>query len=97
MSLSFVLHVPKFAINLLSISRITRDLNCLSFFFPSYCVFQDIATKKTIGLGHANDGLYILDSNPQVATLAIKRDVSSTSDELLLWQHRLGHLFNIIR
>ena len=96
MSLS-IIHVPNFTLNLLSISHLTKHLNCCVIFFPSYCVFQDIATKKTIGLGHANDGLYILDSNPQVATLAIKRDVSSTSDELLLWQHRLGHLFNIIR
>lgn len=48
-------------------------------------------TKKTIGLEHEKDGLYILDLNPPVATLAIKRNVSSTLDELLLWHYRLGH------
>lgn len=39
MSLSSILHVPKFVTNLLSISRITRDLNCSVTFFPSHCVF----------------------------------------------------------
>ena len=36
---SFVLHVPNFAANLLSINRITRNPNCSRTFFPS-CVFQ---------------------------------------------------------
>lgn len=39
LSLSSVLHVPKFANNLLLISRITCDLNCSITFFPSRCVF----------------------------------------------------------
>lgn len=40
MSLSLVLHVFKLATNLLSISYITCDLNCLVTFFPSHCVFR---------------------------------------------------------
>ena len=36
LSLSSVLHFPNFSTNLLSISRITRDLNCCVTFFPTH-------------------------------------------------------------
>ena len=49
LSLSSVLHVPNFLTNLLSISRLTCDLNCCVTFYPSHCVFQDLTTKKMIG------------------------------------------------
>ena len=48
MSLSSVLHVPSFPINLLSISCITKELNCAVIFFPSWCLFQELGTG---GLG----------------------------------------------
>lgn len=51
LSLSFVLHVPNFTLNLLFISHITKNLNCRVTIFPSYCVFQDTTAKKN-GLGH---------------------------------------------
>ena len=38
LSLSSILHVPSFAANLLSISRITHYSNCSTIFFLSYCV-----------------------------------------------------------
>lgn len=54
--------------------------------------------KRTIGLGHEKDGLYILDSSSLVTTFAIKRKDSSTTDELIMWHRRLGHLsFHIVR
>jgi len=55
-----VLHVPKLSNNLLSIQKITQDLNCAVVFFPSHCVFQDLATWKTIGIAKEQDGLYYL-------------------------------------
>ena len=48
-SLSFVLYVPNFATNLLSISRITRDLNYNVTSFSSSRVFQDLQMRMTIG------------------------------------------------
>ena len=50
-----------FTANLLSISRITRDLNCSLIFFPFSCVFQDLQTRTTIGSGRETNDLYILD------------------------------------
>lgn len=83
--LSFVFHVPNFTLNLLSISQLTKSLNCSATFFPSYCLFQDLETKKTISMGYKKDDLYILDLDPQssFATSTVERDISpTTTDEL---------------
>jgi hypothetical protein len=64
MTLTFVLHVPNLAANLLSIARITIELNCCVIFYSYYCFFQDLATGKMIGSGSLKDGLYYLDSQP---------------------------------
>lgn len=48
-TLKSVLHVPKLACNLLSISRLSKDTNCSIRFLPSTCVFQDQNLRKTIG------------------------------------------------
>ncbi|XP_028106008.1 uncharacterized protein LOC114305088 [Camellia sinensis] len=65
MHLSSVLHVPKFSVNLLSLSRLTQDLNCCVTFFPDHCLFQDLVTGRTIGSGSAENGLYFLDLTGQ--------------------------------
>ena len=55
-----VFHVPKLSHNLLFIQKITQDLNCAVVFFPSHCVFQDLAMGKTIGIVKEQGGLYYL-------------------------------------
>jgi hypothetical protein len=57
MTLTSVLHVPNLAANLLSIARITIELNCRVIFYSYYCFFQDLATGKMIGSGSLKDGL----------------------------------------
>lgn len=52
LSLSLVLYVPKFATNLLSISRLTKDLKC-----------QDLHSKEMIGSDQEADGLYLLNAD----------------------------------
>ncbi|KAL3537868.1 hypothetical protein ACH5RR_001234 [Cinchona calisaya] len=61
-SLSSVLCLPNFSFNLLSVSKITRTLNCFVSFFPDHCVFQDLMTKKIIGGGRESGGLYLLET-----------------------------------
>ncbi|KAK3008087.1 hypothetical protein RJ639_013614 [Escallonia herrerae] len=61
-TLSFVLSLSSLAFNLMSVNRLTKDLNCCISFFPDHCLFQDLMTKETIGKGHVSDGLYILDA-----------------------------------
>ena len=41
LTLKNVLHVPKLSTNLLSIQKLTHDLNCAVIFYPTHCEFQD--------------------------------------------------------
>ena len=47
--LHFVLHVPNLSCNLLSITKLTRDLKCGAHFFKSSHVFQDLTSGMKIG------------------------------------------------
>ena len=39
LSLPYVYYVPKFSFNFLSVSKLTKSLNCSVTFFPTHCVF----------------------------------------------------------
>jgi len=54
---SSILYVPFFPFQLLSIGKITRTLNCRVIFDSQQVLFQDLATKKTIGEGFFFKGL----------------------------------------
>ena len=56
LSLSFVLYVPKFSFNLLSVSKITRTLNCPVKLSPTFYKFQNLRTKKMIDTWDEKDG-----------------------------------------
>ena len=51
LNLDYVLVVPSFNYNLLSVSQITTVLFCVVIFWPEFCVFKDIQTRQTIGCG----------------------------------------------
>ena len=55
-----VLHVPKLSVKLLSIHKLTTDLQCLVTFSPTLCKFQDQGTGKMIGLTTEENELYLL-------------------------------------
>lgn len=83
-----VLHVPKFSLNLLPISHLTKSLNCCMTFFPSHCVFQDLRTRTIISKGHEENKLYILNSAPHIATfvqLPSSTNKVQSSISLLQW------------
>ena len=65
--LKSILLVPKLTSNLLSISKITRDLNCVTNFYQMHCEFQDLESRRTIGDAKENAGLYTLEvpNNPE--------------------------------
>ena len=91
LTLHNVLYVPAFPTNLLSISTITRTLNCVAIFCPFYCIFQDLHIGMRIGLGRENGcGIYELVSNtPSSGLLALFSSSSATSS--ILWHRRLDH------
>lgn len=57
-----VLCVPDFHFNLLSVSKLTRELNCCASFFPDFFVLQDLFTGKVKGIGSEQNGLYTMRS-----------------------------------
>ena len=61
-TLTSVLSLPHFSFNLISMSNLTRTLNCSISFFPDYYLIQDLSTKWIIGRGHKFGGFYILDT-----------------------------------
>jgi hypothetical protein len=58
-----VFYLPTFTSNLLSVSKITKELNYNVIFSSNNVIFQDIVTKKTIGEENLNNGLYYLDTS----------------------------------
>ena len=58
--LSFALYDPKLDYNLLSISKLTRDLNCVTKFYPNFCEFQAVDSGKVIGSVELCGGIYLL-------------------------------------
>lgn len=57
-----VLCVPAFRFNLLSISKLTKEMNCSAIFFPTFFMFQDLLSGKVKEIGRELDGLYHLHS-----------------------------------
>ena len=96
LTLSNVLHVPKLSCNLISISKLTQDLNCQAKFFHSHCEFQDTASGKMIGNARECGGLYILDEESNSSKIdqensCLKTTLVNKDNEIYLWHFRLGH------
>ena len=87
-TLTSVLSLPQFSFNLISMSKLTRTLNCRISFFPDHCLIQDLSTKRIIAQGHEYGGLYIFET--KVSKSVTCYGVVITSFEL---HCRLGHPF----
>ncbi|KAF5767488.1 putative RNA-directed DNA polymerase [Helianthus annuus] len=83
MKVQEVLHVPKFTFNLLSVSKLSKDLNCAVTFFPEFFIMQGLRSRKLIGAGRCKDGLY------QMGMLGNKRKAMVVTSDM--WHKRLGH------
>ncbi|KAJ9672937.1 hypothetical protein PVL29_026268 [Vitis rotundifolia] len=82
--LTSVLYTPECPFNLISISKLTRTLNCSITFSDKFVTLQDQSTGKTIGIGCESQGLYHLNSDSSPA-------VCISTDAPLLIHNRLGH------
>lgn len=94
-TLESVLHVPKLACNLLSVSKLSKDSNCRVVFLDFHCEFQDQNSGRMIGSAKMVNGLYYFDSNPFGNKIAQGYNGSvssiSTRKKIILWHLRLGH------
>jgi hypothetical protein len=81
-----VLYLPDFNSNLLSVRKITQDLNCDVIFSPNKVTFQDRVTGKKIGEGIFRNGLYYLEDTINKCFVSLS---PIDRDKLLHW--RFGH------
>ena len=86
LKLKNVLYVPKLRCNLISVSQLTDDVNCLVLFTNKLCVMQDCTSRMLIGAGEHKDGLYLFRG-----THKIKAYQTSVEKQVDLWHKRLGH------
>ncbi|KAH9722152.1 retrovirus-related pol polyprotein from transposon RE1 [Citrus sinensis] len=96
LTLHNVLHVPNLSCNLLSISKLTLDLNCCANFFQNHCEFQDLTSGKMIGSARQSGGLYFFEEVPSLRRQPPRTCFNSVSavnndNEVLLWHFKLGH------
>lgn len=83
-----VLNIPDFKCNLISVSRLTKDLGCTLTFFRDFCVKQDSASRNSIGIWTCKDGLYYMEPAGNV------RVALGVSVAPKIWHQRLGHVSN---
>ena len=82
--LTFVFYVPDYSFNLISIGKLTRDLNCLITFSDNSVTLQDWGTGRTIGIGREFQDLFHL-SSPSSSIACTSMDTP------LLIHSPLGH------
>jgi hypothetical protein len=87
-TLSLVLHVPSFPVNLLSVSSLVDQLNCTVLFDKNVCIFQERKTERKIGTEVRRDDLWYVDRE----TVLLAAAVNEGHEEVMLQHRRLGHL-----
>lgn len=85
-----VLRIPSFQVNLLSVSKLTCDLNYIITFHSNFCILQNLSTMKMIGLEKEHNGLYYLSKH-----ITIKPPSEIWANAIFtipdLWHYCLGH------
>jgi len=84
------LYVPALSSKLLSVSQVTKELNCVVLMFSNFCILQDILTKEIIGRGTEREGLYYVDEVVQKGYAMLAH--GTVTRKLWLWHRRLGTL-----
>ena len=84
--LNKVLHVPKLNCNLVSVAKLTKDMNCIVTFSDEFCVLQDHTLRTVIGVGEQRDEVYYYKGAPMIKTQA---NAVNFRD---LWHNHVRHL-----
>jgi hypothetical protein len=101
-----VLCVPSFSFNLISASKLTKNVKWCFIFFGGFCFVQNLLTWKTIGLGKEKCGLFHLllhNASKLRSSISISTSTNASSSTLSspfkyastnVWYYRLGHISN---
>ena len=60
LELKTILHVPNLDCNLLSVSKLSQEINYVAKFSSDLCEFQVLDSGKMIGSARVSSGLYLL-------------------------------------
>ena len=83
------LFIPNLSRKLLSISQLTKELDCTVLMSSSDCTVQDAQTGKVIGHGTERGGLYYVDETTHQSQALLTHGPSDR--HLWMWHRRLGH------
>ena len=96
LTLEVVLLVQNLDCNLFFVSKLVRDLNYVTKFFPNMCEFQDLDLEKTIDNARMCARLYILkvetpEGQSQENNCMALSSNSNKDSAIMLWHYRLRH------
>ena len=74
---------------MLSISQLTKELNCVVVMTSTDCIIQDDQTGTIIRSGIEKGGLYYVDNAVQKGHTSLAH--GSLDHQLWMWHRRLGH------
>lgn len=86
LALHHVLYVPSLTCNLISLSQLLNESNCVAQFTDKLCVIQDCTSRMVISVGEQREGLCFF--RDMVTAAAMQINGRSSFD---LWHKRLGH------
>ena len=86
LKLNNLLYVPNLKCNLISISQLIKESNCIVQFTYKFCIIQDPNSRMLIGTSEQREGLYYFWS---IASVRVMKTVGK--DTVDLWHQRLGH------
>jgi hypothetical protein len=90
-TLKNVLYMPHFSFNLISVSRVAHDLECVFAFTDNMCYIQN-SMQRMIGSGRMVNGLYYLEgTQAQCDSQTGKQCNSLAIPQSALWHFRFGH------
>nr|XP_016514650.1 PREDICTED: uncharacterized protein LOC107831402 [Nicotiana tabacum] len=92
-TLKDVICILSFKFNILSMSKLTKELNCCAMFFPEHFIFQDLCPGKVKATGSREDDLYILRTHHKKSRInGAKAMTVEQMEEPEIWHRRLGHV-----
>ena len=96
LTLHNVLCVPSFTFNLFFVSSFTKFQPICLVLLSTFCFIQDLTSWRMIGMGHAIDGLYLLQcgTSHQPSTLLFQTFLFTTNWGLFLSFH-CCHVFKL--
>ncbi|KAJ4769803.1 Retroelement pol polyprotein-like [Rhynchospora pubera] len=80
-----VMYVPCLNCNLIALSKLIEDNQCIVTFTDTMCVVQDLTTRMPIGVGKLRDGVYFYHSMTTATASHVKKE------DYMLWHRRMGH------